>query len=156
MLLIKTINTCYLEFLLKIYFYTWCVVILVSFTREVHVLCEDNDSNDDFPHKSGLCVNYSRSCTHQVRVLHLFASSNAWNWWSIVLKVNIFVVILRCVMPMHRSMHVTWLSIKNHHQVITQYSLVDVIIYFPLLCHLLWEKENSSLKVDTCCLLNCI
>lgn len=67
MLLIKTINKCCLEFLFKIYFYTWCVIILVSVSREVHVYCMIDNSTDAALYSSGLCFNDSKSCSHQMR-----------------------------------------------------------------------------------------
>lgn len=70
MFLIKTLNKCYLEFLFKIYFYTWCLVILVSVSKQVHVVCMGNTTNDS--HTSGLCVNYSKSCSHQIPDANVF------------------------------------------------------------------------------------
>ncbi|XP_066903362.1 uncharacterized protein [Halyomorpha halys] len=67
MLLINTLNKCFPEFLFKIYFYTWCFILIVEVFNQNNVMCMMPTTYKSQIPNSGLCVNYSQSCSHQLR-----------------------------------------------------------------------------------------
>ncbi|CAH1406207.1 unnamed protein product [Nezara viridula] len=67
MLLINTLNKCFPQFLFKIYFYTWCFILIVKVCNQKNVMCMINTTYRSHTPNSGLCENNSMSCSHQLR-----------------------------------------------------------------------------------------
>lgn len=79
MLLINTLNKCFPEFLFKIYFYTWCFILIVKVCNQNNVMCMIHTTYRNHTPTSGLCINNSMSCSHQLRNEDLNVTNDTCN-----------------------------------------------------------------------------